>query len=144
MGMKAWNIRDLSISLNAVPLADGGFADDEVFSLAWDEEQFGKYVGADGEVTRHNTNNFAAEATLRYQQTSGMNDRLTALLQADLAPNGGGAGVFKVHDKEGRLVVLAERAWVKGFPEIKAGKTVQVVEWKIDLADARATFVGGR
>jgi hypothetical protein len=145
MGFKAWNINDLAISLNAVPLDEGGYADDEVFSLEWDEEQFGDYTGADGEVSRFNTNNFKATATLRYAQTAGANDRLTALLQADLSlPNGAGVGVFSTRDQEGSLVVLAERAWIVGFPAYKAGKAVQVVEWSIRLANARASFIGGR
>lgn len=145
MGFKAWDIKDLTISLNAVPLDEGGYAEDDVFSLEWAEEQFTVYVGADSEVSRAPTNNFVATATLRYQQTSGMNDRLTGLLQADLAlPNGAGAGVFSVRDKEGSLLVFAERAWVAGYPELKMGKTVQVYEWKITLANARASFIGGR
>ena len=145
MGFKAWNILDLAISLNSVPLDDGGYADDDVFSLEWAEEQFTVYVGADGEVSRANTNNFMATATLRYAQTSGVNARLWELMQADLAlPNGAGAGVFSARDKEGSLVVLAERAWITGPPEIKMGKTVQAYEWKIALANARASFIGGR
>jgi hypothetical protein len=145
MGFKAWNIRDLSISLNAVPLDAGGYGSDEVMSLEWAEDQFTVYVGADGEVSRANTNNGVATATLRYANTASANDRLSALLQADLAaPNGAGAGIFQARDKKGRLVVLSERAWVMGFPAYTAGKTVQVVEWKIQLADARGTFIGGR
>lgn len=148
MGFKAWNIRDLSLSLNAVPLSDGGnsgFADDEVLNLEWDEESYSKYRGADGEITRVELNNDGCSVTLRYAQTSGMNDRLMALYLADRAlPNGAGAGVFKANDKNGRLVVLAERAWVVARPAVKRGKTIQVNEWKIDVADAFATFVGGR
>lgn len=41
--MRAWNIKDLAISLNAVPLDDGGYAEDEVMTLEWDEEQFAIY-----------------------------------------------------------------------------------------------------
>ena len=50
--MRAWNIRDLAISLNAVPLSDGGYGEDEVMQLEWEEDQFMPYVGADGEVAR--------------------------------------------------------------------------------------------
>ncbi len=145
MGFKAWNILDLAINLNAVPLDEGGYADDEVFSLEWAEDFFTTFRGADGETTRANTNNYGATATLRYAQTAGANDRLTSLLQADLLlPNGAGVGVFSVRDKEGRLVVLAEKSWIMGFPAVKAGKAVQVYEWKIELANARASFIGGR
>jgi hypothetical protein len=148
MGMKAWNIRDLSISLNAVPLTDGGssgFADDEVLSIEWKEDSYETYRGADGEVTRVELNADGAIATIRYATTSNMNDRLSALYLADRAlPNGGGAGVFKANDKNGRIVVLAERAWIMARPAIKLGKKIQINEWKIELADAFATFVGGR
>lgn len=145
MGFKAWDINDLTISLNAVPLDGGGYPDDEVMTLEWESELFGDYAGADSEVSRYLIRDFRATVTLRYQQTSDVNDRLTGLLQADLAlPNGAGAGVFQARDKQGSLVVVAERAWVKGYPELKLGKTIQVYEWKIRLADARASFIGGR
>lgn len=145
MGFKAWNINELAISLNAVPLDAGGYAEDEVLTIEWGEDWYTKYTGADGEVTRARTNNFGALATLKYAQTADANDRLSAILLADLAlPNGAGAGVFLVRDLEGRLVVTAPRAWVVGPPPLKFAKSVQVYEWKIDLADARGSFFGGR
>lgn len=142
---KAWNIRDLSINLNAIPLDDGGYAEDEVMTLEWAEDQFTAYVGADGEVSRANTNNAMATVTLKYAQTAAANDRLSALLQADLtAPNGAGAGMFSARDKKGRLVILSERSWIQGFPGYTAGKSITVVEWKIQLANASTSFIGGR
>jgi hypothetical protein len=149
MGFKNWNIRDLSMSLLAIPLNDGGssgFADDEVLSIEWKEDSYETYRGADGEVTRVELNADGAICTLRYAQTSGMNDRLMALYLADRAlPNGAGAGLFKVSEKNGgRLVVLAERAWIAARPAVKRGKKVQVNEWKIEIADGFATFVGGK
>jgi hypothetical protein len=145
MGFKAWNIRDLAINLNAVPLDDGGYGDDEVMTLEWEGDFFEDFIGADGEVSRSNTNDYRATVTLRFAQTAAANDRLSALLQADLtAPNGAAAGIFTARDKEGRLVVTSERSWIMGYPSVKAAKTVQVNEWKIRLADARASFVGGR
>lgn len=146
MGFKAWNIRDLCISLNAVPLDDGGYGEDEVMALEWAEEQFTAFVGADGEVSRAVTNNYMATVTLKYAQTAAANDRLSALLRADLLlPNGAGAGVFAARDRNGRLVIGAERAWVMGYPSVAAAKTIQVNEWKIQLADGfTTTFVGGR
>ncbi len=145
MGFKDWNINDLALSLNAIPLDAGGYADDEFFSLEWAGEQFGDYLGADGEVSRYATNDFRATATLRYAHTASANDRLSALFNADLAlPNGAGVGMFKARDTEGRLVVLAERAWIMALPPLKLGKTVQVYEWKVRLANAKASFIGGR
>lgn len=143
--MKAWNINDMAISLNAIPLDGGGYAEDEVMTLEWAEDQFIPYVGADGEVARATTNNGMALVTLKYAQTAGANDRLTALHFADLAaPNGAGAGMYMARDKQGRLIVQAQRAWVTGLPPLTLGKTIQVFEWKIQLADARASFIGGR
>lgn len=145
MGFKAWNINEVACSLSAVPLDAGGYAEDEVFSVEWTEDWYSKYVGADGEVTRTRTNNFGCVATLRYAQTADANDRLSALLAADLAlPNGGGAGVFALRDTEGRTVMMAEHAWIIGPPAIKFAKTVQVYEWKVDVANARGSFFGGR
>ena len=147
MGFKAWNINDLNCSLNAVPLdSAGGYGDDEVMTFSPEGDWFDDVIGADGEVTRFVTNEGRATIMLRYMITSGGNDRLMALHLADkLAPNGAGAGVFKANDKNGRLVVLAERAWIAGMPkEVKIGKKPTIVEWKIRIADARAVFIGGR
>jgi len=142
---RAWNIRDLAISLNAVPLDDGGYAEDELLTLEWADEQFTTYVGSDGEVSRANTNSGLANVTLKYAQTAAANDRLTGLLNADLlAPNGAGAGMFKAADTFGRVVIMSPRAWINGYPGMTLGKTIQVVEWKLTLADARGSFIGGR
>lgn len=144
--MRAWNIKDLTISLNGVPLSDGGYGEDEVMSLEWEEDQFTAYVGADGEVSRAATNNGLATVTLTYAHTAAANDRLTALLKADLAAtNGAGAGMFQARDLNGRMVVASERSWVMAYPSVTLGKTIQTVEWKIQLADASiGTFIGGR
>jgi hypothetical protein len=144
--MRAWNIKDLAISLNAVPLSDGGYGEDEVMQLEWEEDQFTAYVGADGEVSRAATNNGLATVTLTYAHTAAANDRLTALLKADMAaPNGAGAGMFSARDVNGRMLVQAERAWVMAYPSVTLGKTIQTVEWKLQLADASlASFIGGR
>jgi hypothetical protein len=144
--MRAWNLRDLVLSLNAVPLEDGGYGEDEVMQLEWEEDQFVAFVGATGEVSRAATNNGLATVTLTYAQTGAANDRLSALLRADmLAPNGAGAGMFTARNLNGRLVVQADRAWVMGYPGVTLGKTIKTFEWKIQLADAlMGTFIGGQ
>lgn len=146
MAFRAWNIKDLAISLNAVPLSDGGYGEDEVLQLEWEEDQFTPFVGADGEVSRAATNNGLATVTLTYAHTAAANDRLTALLKADIAaPNGAGAGMFVARDLNGRMLISSERAWVAGYPSVTLGKTIQTIEWKLQLADAAlASFIGGR
>lgn len=146
MAMRAWNIKDVAISLNAVPLSDGGYGEDEVMTLEWEEDQFTAYVGADGEVSRAATNNGLATVTLTYAHTAAANDRLTALLKADIAAtNGAGAGMFQARDVNGRMVVQSERAWVMAYPSVTLGKTIQTIEWKLQLADAAfGSFIGGR
>lgn len=145
MGFKAWNINDLAISLNAVPLDGGGYADDEVMSVEWEGDWFAKLRGADGELSRSTTNEFGAIVTLRYAQTADAHDRLSSMLKTDiLLPNGAGAGTFMSRDLHGRTMVTGPRAWVMGMPALKFGKTIQVWEWKVEIADARNSFVGGR
>lgn len=145
MGFKTWNINEMASSLCGVPVDAGGYAEDEVFGVEWSEDWYTKYTGADSEVTRVRTNNFGCVATHRYAQTSDMNDRMSAILAADLLlPNGGGAGVYSLKDTEGRTVLIAERAWIIGPPALKFAKTVQVYEWKIDIHNARGSFFGGR
>jgi hypothetical protein len=145
MGFKAWNIGDLAISLNGVPLDSGGYGEDEVMTVEWTEDWWTKYTGADGEVTRSLTNNFGATVTLNFAQSADANDRLDAILKADLLlPNGAGAGIFAARDLQGRLVLSSPRAWIIGPPALTFGKTVQVFPWRIDLADASGSVFGGR
>lgn len=145
MGFKAWNIGDLAMSLNAIPLDSGGYGEDEVMTVEWTEDWYTTYRGADGECTRVRTNNFGATVTLNFAQSADANDRLSAILQADLLlPNGAGAGVFSARDMQGRLVISSPRAWIMGLPAVTLGKSVQVFPWKIELADASASFIGGR
>jgi len=143
--LRAWNIRDLAVSLNAVPL-DGGYGEDEVMALEWAEDQYTAFVGADGEVSRASTNNGLATVSLTYAHTSPANDRLQGMLLLDMATaNGAAAGAFSARDLYGRMVVSSERAWIMGYPSVTLGKTIQTLQWKIQLADATvATFIGGR
>lgn len=145
MAFRAWNINEMACSLSALPLDSGGYADDEVFTLEWDEDLYTIYRGADGEPSRSSNNNNGAMFTARYAQTAAANDVLNGLLQADLhLPNGGGAGMFQAKDLYGRLMITSERACIMARPALKLGKTIQVIEWKIQLFDAGGTVFGGR
>lgn len=142
---RAWNINEMACNLSGLPLDSGGYPEDEVFTLEWDEELYSLYKGADGDTTRASNNSFSAVFTARYQQTAKANDVLMGLLTADIAlPNGGGAGVFNAKDLHGRTTIFSEGAYIMGYPAMKFAKTVQIVEWKIQLPDARGTFIGGR
>jgi len=145
MGFKSWNINELTISLNTTILSTGGYAEDEVMTVDWTEDWFTKYVGADGEVTRTRTNNFSATVTLKYAQTADANTVLSSQLAIDISTlNGAAAGVFTARDSGGFLILTSPRSWIIAPPAVRLGKTVQVFEWKIDLADARTSTFGGR
>src|SRR5262245_2498754 len=145
---KEWRINDLAMSLNAIPLDGGGYAEDEVMTVEWVDADWWKIQrGADpGSITRYFDGDFSAIIGLKYAQSANANDRLTALLKADIAlPNGGGAGVFMARDLRGRLVITGPRAWVIGPPtDMKFGKGVNAFNWRICVADASSSFFGGR
>lgn len=141
----SWNINEFAVNLSGLPLDGGGYPEDEVFTLEWDDELYTLTKGCDGSATRESVNSHSAIFTARYVQTAVANDILNGLMQTDLLlPNGGGAGMFLGKDLHGRMMVQSPGSYVMARPKMAWGKKVQVVEWKIQLPDARGTIFGGR
>lgn len=144
-----WDLKDFTFILGGVPMHDADIGKAENFvSVEWDSPDYEDVVGSDGHVTRYNTNDNRATITLRTMQTSGLNDRLMAILAADrLTPNGAAVGGVLLADGQGRHVISAAQAWLSGPPGgLEFGKEPSDYEWVIRCADAKgaATFHGGR
>lgn len=146
-GTKFFNVRDVLQTLNAVSLdADaGGFGENDFVKYKPMGPLFTSKRGCDGEVTRNATNENRCMIEIHIMSTSDMNDRLSALISADLiAENGAGAGPYLSKDKNGRTIVAAERAWIVGWPEeFPQGSEAAPVMWTIECAQAKM-FFGGR
>lgn len=140
MSVKTYDPKNVQIIIGGVPMS--GLADGTFLTVAFDEPQFSKTVGADGEVSRAKSNNYSATATLTLKQTSASNDVLSGFATADRETN---AGVVPMMVKEigsGRTLLFAEAAWVEQFPDVVYSKEVEDREWTLALANV-TPFVGG-
>ena len=134
---KQYDIVFAGISLNE-GLADGTF-----LTIAPDTPGFSKKVGVDGEVARSRSHDRSATVTFTTMQTSDVNDRLSALYNADRdAVNGSGVGTFFVQDRAGRMVGEAAKAYIADDPDVVLSGEAETREWTIELADWRP-FHGG-
>lgn len=139
MGVKTYDASQVQVILGAVPLV--GAADGQFCNVTWDEDDYGKTTGADGEVSRHRMNNDSSTVTLTLLQTSDTNDLLMGYALADRTNN---SGVFSlmIKDMNGRSLFVTDSAWVQRKPDMTFSKETETREWTI--ATGRATvFIGG-
>lgn len=142
MSVKFYDPAKITISVCNRPIT-GGFATDEKVKVAFDGPHFDDDAGVDGEVVRSKTHDRRGTVTISLMQTSDANDILSGLLAADyLVPGGAGVGAFMLKDLEGRTIIKAAAAWVKGLPESAFAKKAGVRAWEIRLANVEATLGG--
>ena len=139
MSVKTYDPKNVSISLNGIPL--NGFADGTFLTVEREEDAFNKTVGSDGIVSRAKSNNRSGMATLTLSQTSPSNDVLSSIALADELDNAG-VGSFVVKDQLGTTKVFAGTAWVRKIASPSFGKEIENREWVIDLAQVDI-FTGG-
>lgn len=137
--MKNYNPKKVSVIVGTRALS--GFADGTFVQVAFDNEAFTKKVGADGEVTRSQSNDYSGKITITLDQASDSNDYLSGLAALDRAS---GAGVVPVliRDAMGTTLVAVESAWVQKLADASFSKTSEDREWVLDCA-AMDVFVGG-
>ena len=139
-GVKTYDPNNVQVIMGGVPI--GGFADGTFVSIAFDEDQFAKTVGADGEVSRSKSNNNSATITMTLKQTSASNDALSGFAQAD---NLDGSGAVPLMIKEigsGRTLCFTQAAWVQKLPDVGYSKEVEDRAWTIATAQMNV-FIGG-
>ena len=135
--MRAIDPRAYAISLAGIQL--DGWADGDFMNIENESDSFTDVVGTDGEVTRMRVLDERATVTFTTQQSSPVNDTLSALLRLDkLAMNGAGVGAFSMRDLNGTSSYFAEHAWIAKRPAAGFGREVKMREWKIRCADMDA------
>lgn len=140
MSKKTYDPANVQIICGGVPIS--GFADGTFLDLAFDEDQFSKTVGADGEVSRAKSNNNTATVTISLMQTSESNDVLSAFANADRL-NGGGSFPFLVKEiGSGTTLAFSQSAWIKKFADVTYSKDTEAREWTIDTGQLDV-LVGG-
>lgn len=139
-GVKTYDPSNVQIIMGGIPLT--GFADGTFIDLAFDENQYTKTVGADGEVSRAKSNNRSGTVTLTLKQTSSSNDQLSALYLADQNSNSGVVPLMIKEIDTGRTLVFTQAAWIEKLPNVSYSKNVEDRQWTI-AAGQLNVFIGG-
>lgn len=142
---KTYDPKEIVITLGGIPgfaaHTVGGYADGTFVKVAFDADQFTKTVGADGEVSRSKSNNYAGSIEITLTQVSDTNDALSALAIIDRATSNGVIPVT-VADLRGRTLHVSTGAWVKKIPDTEFGKEQSNRTWMLDC-ETLESFVGG-
>ena len=123
------------LSVLVGPIIVDGFAEGEALRIEFNDDQFVKYVGAGGQVSRAKTNDLSARITIRLMQGSATNDDFSKLFLSDLSlPNGAGQVPFFVRDRGGRSLYTASHIWCVKWPDVAHARDPGEREWMFDAA----------
>lgn len=138
---KVYNSGEVTITFTALPF-EGGLADGEFLSWAFDSNIADDVVGTDGEVSVSVNNDSRATVTLKLMQTSDLNRILAGLM--NLRKRGGGAlgiGPFAMIVGGTGETLVAPEAWIMKAPDGSLDRTATAREWQIRLGNADYDFV---
>lgn len=137
MALKTYDPRKFDIVFAGI-LINEGLADGTFLNISTEGEGFTVKAGVDGEATRTRNHSRIATATITLMQTSEINDRLSALYEADRAAvNGQGVGSFFVQDRGGTTVLESSKAFISNDPDVTLDVEAGTREWTIILSDYR-------
>ena len=124
-----------------------GFADGDAIKVAMDSNTFDDMVGADGEVTRHTTNDKRGTLTIRLNYGSLSNVVIQILASLDESLGLGTANIAVIDAKGGSLV-RSPYSWIQKRPDLTLGKAPGPVEWvwrgsEVDTTYAALLTAGG-
>jgi hypothetical protein len=137
----SYNPSEVVVTVGGVIMS--GWSDGDHITARRNEDVSTMRAGNDGGVGRAINPNKSGEFEFKLLQTSGVNDLLSALVNADDLVNGGKSQFpIAVVDGSGRSLAVATACWVKSLPELTLGKEVGERTWVFSAADLRL-FVGG-
>lgn len=119
-------------------LLNSGVGDGTILTITSVTPAFSSKAGVDGTVTRSRSHDKRKTATLTLMQSSEVNDRLSAIYNADrdpAQPNGRGVGAFRVQDLSGTTVLSCAKAWISNDPDLTLEATASTREWTFELAE---------
>lgn len=134
--VKVVDAMQIRISFGGVQISRGagasGYGDDVFLSVKQKTDSFIEGEGTDGTVWRSKTYSRLCECELTLLQTSASNDYLSSMLVTDeQAQNGAGIASFVVEDLNGTTKFVAQKAYVKKFPDQDWGKGAKERKWMI-------------
>ncbi len=126
--LKVYSIAEHSFDFAGLP-CDSGRGPEEVFTYDQKEPNYSYKAGVDGEGTFSENKVTYTEFKLTLMQSSDYNQVLSAILNGDIATEGGvGIGPLSCRDLQG-VTVIAGLARILGPPAQKRGKTCDVNVW---------------
>jgi hypothetical protein len=139
MALKTYNGKEVVLIINGLRVS--GFDENDMFTVARNNPSFEGVTGADGEHTRHHTNDKSGTVTINLGYQSAANAALSALLGID---ENTGAGVFSmlIQDLNGASSATGEQCYITGYPEWGVSKETPVLEWVITVADLKMLLGG--
>lgn len=139
MGVKTYSADQVTVLIGAHIAS--GFADGTFVQIEENGDGVTSVAGADGEVARSMSTDPRKKVTVTLLQTSGTNDVLSTLYEADKISKNGTFPIT-IKDLRGTTMFGASTAWVVKKSNVSFGKQVESREWTIEAADG-AFFVGG-
>lgn len=142
--MRTFDPKRYAISFAGI-LLNRGVAEDTFLSIVSDAPGFTKKHSVDGPVTRSRSHNKGKTATLTLMCSSEVNDRLSAIYNADrdpAQPNGRGVGAFYVQDLSGTTVLSCAEAYIADDPDLELGATASERAWTFELPECVDTIHG--
>lgn len=143
---KAHNIKEITCVLSGVPLHDVGGSGESWLELAPEGQITEDEISPDGQVTVCSTNDARLNIRITCKRTSGIMDRLSALMiLMRETPNGGAFGPSVIRDVEGELLVNCAKTYLVTAGTVTIGKMAGEVTWHFRAADGISkSFFGGR
>jgi len=124
---KNFSFKNVSVIFGITEI--GGFAEgDDVISIEFDEDQFTKMIGANGDGVRVQTTNNSVTITLKLLQTSDSNKDLTSIFNLD-RETGANVMPFIVSNKESGETIFVNNAWIQKYPTFTRGAGANSMEW---------------
>lgn len=120
-----------------------GYGDGTFISIARSAPVFTDKVGVGGQVTRSRSHDTRASITVTLMQSSLSNDRLTEIMNNDLAtPNGGGIGSLTIRDINGTALFTSANAWIESPPDVAYELEAATRDWIIRCDDLQSSAYG--
>jgi len=141
MSSKVFTYDPKLVTFTYAGLIISGYADGTFIHLERNADMWALKMGADGIGTRAKSNDRSAKITLTLQQSSSVNDQLSALASADELTNSG-AAPWLLRDASGRTLCSALTAWIVKYPGFDFAKEVTDRAWIFETNDAEV-FIGG-
>lgn len=140
MAVKTYDPKKVIITFGTHTIS--GYADGTFISITPATDRFSKNVGADGEVTRTQSNDNTDEVVITVKQTSSSNDYLSQVAFNDRFL-GTGKLPLSIVDIGGTTIANYTEAWIRTEAAIENSNEASDRVWTLDTGQPTTKNVGG-